>query len=88
MGICAFAVEGMMFSPKRPKRGRVNSVFMRFSITFFPGRVSDFRLKEGESLPLKALLGSSTFHLYLTTSNPSGPFWHSIVFILSFYVSL
>ena len=38
MGICAFAVEGMMFSPKRPKRGRVNSVFMRFSITFFPGK--------------------------------------------------
>ena len=48
-----------MFSPKRSKRGSVNSVFMRFSITIFPGRVSDFRLK-GESLPppaLKALGG-------------------------------
>ena len=38
-----------MFSPKKPKMGSVHSVFKRFSITFFPGRVSAFRLK-GESL--------------------------------------
>ena len=33
------------FSPKRPKKGSVNSVLMRFSITVFPGKMSDFRLK-------------------------------------------
>ena len=36
-GIYIFGVGGRVFSPKRPIRGRVNSVFMRFSITFFSG---------------------------------------------------
>ena len=45
-----------MFSSKRPKRGSVNSVVMRFSITLtFSRRVSDFRLRV-ES-PLKVLRG-------------------------------
>ena len=46
-GIYISGVGGRVFSPKRPKRGSVNSIFMRFSITSFPGRVSDFRLKGG-----------------------------------------
>ena len=46
-GIYLSGVGGRVFSPKRPKKGRVNSVFMRFSITIFPGRVSDFGLKGG-----------------------------------------
>ena len=52
-GYLYFWVGWRVFSPKRPKMGSVNSVFMRFSITIFPGRVSDFRLRggEGESLP-------------------------------------
>ena len=44
-GIYIFGVGGRVFSPKRPKIGSVNSVLMRFSITIFPGRVSDFRPK-------------------------------------------
>ena len=48
---------GLVFSPKKAKRGSVNFVFMLFSITFFPGRVCEFRLK-GESLPSKGLKGS------------------------------
>ena len=47
--ICGVGVR--VLSPKRHKRGRVNSVFMRFSITIFPGRVSDFRLKGGVAPP-------------------------------------
>ena len=43
------------------KMGSVNSVFMRFSITIFPGRVSDFRLK-GESLPPKGLRASDSLY--------------------------
>ena len=58
-GIYIFGVGGRVFSLIRLKRGSVNSIFMRFSITIFPGRVSDFRLKCGSrSPPLKALRGS------------------------------
>ena len=37
-GIYIFGVGGRVFSPKRPKRGSVNSVFMRLSITIFQVR--------------------------------------------------
>ena len=64
-GICSFGVGGRVFSPKSPKMGRVNSVVMRFSITLFPGRVSDFRLMGGggsrSPSPLKALGGDSPY---------------------------
>ena len=51
--------DGGCFHIKRPKRGSVNSVFMRFSIAIFPGKVSDFRLKGGGggAPPVKALGG-------------------------------
>ena len=39
------------FRQKMPKMGCVNSVVMRFSITIFTGRVSDFRLKGGVAPP-------------------------------------
>ena len=41
-GRCISRVERRVFSPKRPKIDRVNSVFMHFSVTIFPGRVPDF----------------------------------------------
>ena len=45
---------------KRAENGSVNSVFMRFSMTIFPGRVSDLRFRGGGSRsPLKALGGGS-----------------------------
>ena len=46
-------MEGRVFSPKS---GSVNSVFMRFSVTNFPGGYLTFG-PTGESLPLKALWG-------------------------------
>ena len=51
-----------MFSPKIPKRGSVNSVCMRFYITIFPGRLSDFRLGGGgvTTPPPKGLGGGVT----------------------------
>ena len=59
--------RGRVFSPKMPKVGSVNSVFMRFSITIFPGRVSDFRLRSGvASPPPKGLKRGVTPPNYLT----------------------
>ena len=42
---CIFMFGWSVFSSKLAKRGSVNSVSMRFSITIVPGRVSDLRLK-------------------------------------------
>ena len=36
---------------KKPKSGSVNSVFMRFSITIFPGRVLTFGSRGGVASP-------------------------------------
>ena len=36
-GVYIFGIGGMVFSPKRPKSGSVNCVFMRFSVTVFFG---------------------------------------------------
>ena len=56
------------------KKGCVNSPYMRFSITILSGRVPDFRLRGGESIPLPMPIygmGLSTPWSLLVLSSPN-----------------